>query len=168
VTGLLPLAALVLVYLLVVGSVHPADAALGALVAGGARLAYRPLRTAGGGPARAPAGRGSPAARRLGGLLVFTGMVVQDVVAGTVAVARVVLARHPDPPAAFVRVPLGDRSPAAVALTSLAVTLSPGSVLVAVDWTEGFLLYHVLEAADPDAFRAREAALYRAQREFLP
>jgi multisubunit Na+/H+ antiporter MnhE subunit len=56
-----------------------------------------------------------------------------------------------------------------VAVSALVTTLSPGSFLVDVDWTEGTMLIHVIEASDPDRVRADLETFYqRYQRRVFP
>ncbi|CCF84740.1 Na+/H+ antiporter subunit E [Nitrolancea hollandica] len=54
-------------------------------------------------------------------------------------------------------------------MTSWLITLAPGSVLVDVDWERGVMLFHLLDASDPDATRATVARFYeRYQRAVFP
>jgi multisubunit Na+/H+ antiporter MnhE subunit len=48
-----------------------------------------------------------------------------------------------------------------LAATALALTLSPGEVLVDIDRSRGVMLVHVIDAHDPDAVRARHDHFYR-------
>jgi multicomponent K+:H+ antiporter subunit E/multicomponent Na+:H+ antiporter subunit E len=69
----------------------------------------------------------------------------------------------------LVRIPIGERSERGVAVSALATTLSPGTVLVDVDWERRDLLLHVIDASDPDAVRARLQRFYdRFQRRVFP
>jgi multisubunit Na+/H+ antiporter MnhF subunit len=43
-------------------------------------------------------------------------------------------------------------------VTALAASLSPGSVLVDIDWDRRDLLMHVIDASDPDGVRAASSA----------
>jgi multisubunit Na+/H+ antiporter MnhE subunit len=48
-------------------------------------------------------------------------------------------------------------------------TLSPGSVLVDIDWQRRDMLLHVIDASDPDAVRADLERFYdRYQRRVFP
>jgi multisubunit Na+/H+ antiporter MnhE subunit len=54
-------------------------------------------------------------------------------------------------------------------VTGLATTLSPGSFLVDVEWDKGLMLFHVLDATDPNAIRAGYQHFYeRYQRHVFP
>jgi multisubunit Na+/H+ antiporter MnhE subunit len=157
------------VYLLVLGAFSAWDVLIGAAVGALGRAAYAPLGARARGAAASPRHAPPGIATRLGALVPFAAWVVRDVTRGVLTVARVVLARHPRPPAAFVAFPIGDRTPAGVALSALTATLSPGSVLVHVDWERRVMLFHVIDARDPDALRAQDAAVYeRLQRRLVP
>jgi len=66
-------------------------------------------------------------------------------------------------------VPLGERTLGGVAVSALAVSLSPGSSLIAIDWEQRIMLLHLLDAADPDAARAELQQFYdRYQRAVFP
>lgn len=100
---------------------------------------------------------------------VFAGAVLVDIVVGTWDVAlRVLHLRRLERPG-IVRVPIGGRSDRGVAASALATTLSPGSVLVDVDWVRRDLVIHVIDAADPDGVRRRHQRFYdRYQRRVFP
>jgi multicomponent Na+:H+ antiporter subunit E len=69
----------------------------------------------------------------------------------------------------IVQIPIGDRSPLGVAVTGLLVGLSPGSLLLDVDSEHRVMLFHVIDAHDPDAVRARIDTFYqRYQRRVWP
>jgi multicomponent K+:H+ antiporter subunit E/multicomponent Na+:H+ antiporter subunit E len=100
---------------------------------------------------------------------VFAGAVAVDVVAGTWDVALRVLHLRPFDRAGIVRVPVGDRSDRGVAVSALVTTLSPGTVLVDVDWDRREMLMHLVDASDEAAARARLQRMYdRYQRRVLP
>jgi multicomponent Na+:H+ antiporter subunit E len=144
-------------------STDPVDLVLGTLL--GALLLVllgRRLRLS-------PAGPGPP----LGERLLWTGplvaAVLADVVQGTWDVALRVLHLRPLSQPGVVRVPIGARSPRGVAVSALATTLSPGTVLLDVDWERGDLLLHVIDASDPDGLRRRLQRFYdRYQRRVVP
>jgi multisubunit Na+/H+ antiporter MnhE subunit len=100
---------------------------------------------------------------------VFAAAVAADVAAGTWDVAlRVLHLRHLDRPGT-VRVPIGARTDRGVAVSALATTLSPGAVLVDVDWERREMLVHVIDASDPAAVCARLERFYdRFQRRVFP
>ncbi len=158
-----PVALLTGVYLLMLASANPWDAALGAivaalLVAGLRRGAFirrpRPLREL---------------PRRVLHAFPLSAAIVGEIVLGTWRVALVVLGARPLAAPGIVAVPIGERTRAGVVVTALLATLAPGEFLVDVDWRRGVLLVHVLDASDPDAVRERHARFYeRYQRAVFP
>ena len=160
----LPLAlALGVIYALTLASADPVDLLMGA-AAGGLLAAALGRRLPATFDAPSP-----PHARRLLWFPVFAGAVLADIVTGTWDVAlRVVGLRRLERPG-IVRVPIGERSDRGVAVSALATTLSPGSVLVDVDWERRDLLVHVIDASDPGAVRADLQRFYdRYQRRVYP
>ncbi len=151
----LTLLALVLVYLLTLASTEPWDVALGALLAAGVLgWARRGVPATG----RTPAG---VLLRRIASFPLFAAAVAREVAAGTWQVALVVLGLRPLARPGIVAVPIGERTPTGVAATALALTLSPGEVLVDVDDRAQVMLVHVIDARDADAVRARHDHFYR-------
>ncbi len=154
---------LVAVYALTLASAHPLDLLAGALVAAAILIALRrflftlePLP-------------GSSLARRVIAFPRFALAVLWQVALGTWQVGLVVVGRRPLSRPGIVAIPVGERTGAGVAASALAVTLSPGEVLVDVDWERGLMLLHVLDASDPDALRRHHARLYeRYQRSVFP
>jgi multisubunit Na+/H+ antiporter MnhE subunit len=68
-----------------------------------------------------------------------------------------------------VLVPIGERSELGVAVTGLLIGLSPGSLLLDVDPERQAMLFHVIDASDPDAVRAQLDRFYqRYQRRVFP
>ena len=156
-------AAFALVYVLTLTSADPVDVAVGAgLGAALAGLLGRRLPPV-------PRGDVPPLAERLAWWPAFAGAVLADVVRGTWDVALRVLHMRALARPGLVRVPMGQRSERGVAVSALATTLSPGSVLIDVDWERRDLLLHVIDASDPDAVRARLQRFYdRYQRRVFP
>jgi multisubunit Na+/H+ antiporter MnhE subunit len=156
-------AGLAAVYCLTLVSADPADVAVGAALGGALSwLLGRRLRLG-------PGGRRPPLASRIAWFPVLAGAVLADVLQGTWEVALRVLHLRPLRRPGIVRVPIGDRSERGVAVSALATTLSPGSVLVEVDHERGDLLLHVIDASEPDAVRARLQRFYdRYQRRVFP
>lgn len=146
-------------YLLVLGSVAPWDVAFGLLlgvlltVLLHGRLPY-------------PAGP-APGPRCLLALPGLAGAVLVDVLRGTWDVALRVVGVRPLAAPGIVLVPVGDRSPRGVAVTGLLVGLSPGSVLL--DVRDGAMVFHFVDARDPEAVRAWVETFYdRHQRKVWP
>jgi multicomponent Na+:H+ antiporter subunit E len=156
-------AALAVVYALTLGSADPLDVAtgavLGAVLVALLRTRLQPTATA----------DEPPLAERAIWLPVFAGAVLVDVIGGTWDVAlRVLGVRGLDRPG-IVRVPVGERTERGVAVSALATTLTPGSVLVDVDWERRDFLVHVVDASDPDEVRERLDRFYdRYQRRVFP
>jgi multisubunit Na+/H+ antiporter MnhE subunit len=149
-------------YLLVLGSLEPWDVAAGLLLAVVLTVALR-------GRPGAPAGPGGPLLPRLAALPRLVGSVLVEVAAGTWDVGLRVLHLRPLDAPGIVLVPIGDRSPLGVAVNGLLVGLSPGSVLLEVDRKRRLMLFHVIDASDPDRVRARiERSYQRYQRRVWP
>jgi multicomponent Na+:H+ antiporter subunit E len=139
------------VYLLSLGSLNPLDAAEGLVLATALSLGLR-------GRLEGPHGAGSS----LAGLLV-------DVLRGTWDVALRVLGLRPVECSGIVLVPIGERTQLGVAVTGLLAGLSPGSMLVEVDPERQAMLFHVIDAHDPDAVRDHLDRFYqRYQRRVFP
>ena len=101
--------------------------------------------------------------------LPFVGAVIADILQGTWDVALRVLHLRRLARPGVVRIPIGARSEHGVAVSALATTLSPGSVLIDVDWERGDLLLHVIDASHPDQVRERLQRFYdRYQRRVFP
>lgn len=154
---------LALVYVLTLASTDPVDLALGvglgAALAGA--LAGR-LRLG-------PEGQVPPPAARLLAWPAFAAAVLADVVQGTWDVALRVLHLRPIARPGLVRVPMAQRTERGVAVSALATTLSPGTVLIDLDWERRDLVLHVIDASDPDGVRDRLQRFYdRYQRRVFP
>lgn len=154
VRALLWVLVLTAVYGLTVASFGPCDVALGAIVA------VVLVATLGRVALVAPGGQASRS-RRLVGLPLLVGAILRDMTAGTWQVSATVLGLRPLRHAGIVVVPFGERSDAAVLATAFAATLSPGEFLVEIDWDRRVMVFHVLDAGDPDRVRARFADFYR-------
>jgi multicomponent K+:H+ antiporter subunit E/multicomponent Na+:H+ antiporter subunit E len=152
------------VYLLVLGSPKPADVAVGAVLSA-LLMAGLPRDRAQ--PPALPAGDRRRRWRAFPGL---AWAVVADVAAGTWEVALIVLGvRRVHPGSAWVEVPIGERTREGVALGGILVTLSPGTVLVDVDWTRGTMVFHALDSRGPDVVRDRiERFYHERQRPVVP
>lgn len=157
------LVAVTVVYAMTLASFDPWDLALGALLGTGLIAALRPFLF---GDTPLPPGS---LFSRLVMSIPFVGIVLLDILRGTWRVALVVLHVRPLSHPGIVVIPIGERSSLGVAVTGLATTLSPGSFLVDVEWDRGLMLFHVLDATDPDAIRADYHRFYeRYQRHVFP
>lgn len=161
---LIALAALVLVYLLVLASAAPWDVAFGVLLGAGLLMATRRFIFF--------SGRPSPIlglARRTLAFLPFALAILWDILRGTWRVALVVLHLRPLRRPGIVAIPIGERTPLGVAVSTLAMSLSPGAFLVDIDEEERVMLFHVLDASEPDEFREEFQEFYRRyQRHVFP
>jgi multicomponent Na+:H+ antiporter subunit E len=155
--------ALGVLYAMTLASTDPLDVATGTLLGGALLLALgRRLRLE-------PGGDIPSFGQRLLWFWPFVGAVLVDIAVGTWDVALRVLGLRRIERTGVVRVPIGDRTERGVAVTALTSTLSPGSVLLDVDWERGDMLVHVIDASDPDAFRAKLDRFYdRYQRKVFP
>ncbi len=159
-TSLLPL---VLVYALVLASFDPWDLAIGAVVAGTLLWSWRRFVFG---------DRISPIAQlpwRLLAFVPFAGAVLCDILKGTWNVALVVLHVRPLTHPGLVAVPIEERTNLGVVISTLAMSLSPGSFLVDVDWEHRVILMHFLDASNPEQIRADQRRFYcRYQRRVFP
>lgn len=147
------------VWLLALGRVNSGDLAVGLIVSAGLVLLLDSHKTQLG---------NLPLGRRVLAFGPFLFAILWEVLKGTWEVALVVLGRRPAVPG-YIEIPIGSRTPTGVAVTALIVTLAPGSVLVDVDWEREAMLFHLLDASDPDVTRATVARFYeRYQRAVFP
>ena len=151
------------VYCLTLASTDPVALAIGTALGMGLVVALgRRLEPA-------PFGAPPPFARRVLWFPVFLAAVAGDVVVSTWDVALRILHLRPVRHAGIVRVPIGERTDRGVAVSGMVISLSPGAVLVDVDWERRDLIVHVIDASDPDGVRARLQRFYdRYQRRVLP
>ena len=150
------------VYLLSLGSVDPLDAAEGLVLATVLSLGLR-------GRLERPQGAGPSLAGRIAAFPLLVGGLLVDVLRGTWDVALRVLGLRPVECSGIVLVPIGERTELGVAVTGLLAGLSPGSMLVEVDSQRRAMLFHVIDASDPDAVRDQLDRFYRRyQRRVFP
>jgi multisubunit Na+/H+ antiporter MnhE subunit len=155
--------ALTAVYLLMLISIDPWDIAIGLVISTALVFTFRGYLGL-----TAPSSGPSPV-ERLRALPAFVARAIWDVVTGAVQVALMVLHLRPLAKPHFMEIPFGDDTPTGVALNALLTTLSPGSVLIDVDWERRVVLYHLLDDAEPDEIRRKYRELYeRYQRHVLP
>lgn len=106
---------------------------------------------------------------RVAAFPVYAGVVIWDIIQGTWTVAAYSLGIKKLQSPGIVAVPIGERTPVGVAVSSLATTLSPGTFLVEVDWERDVMLIHAIEAEDPDAVRDSLEHMYqRYQKKVFP
>ena len=93
---------------------------------------------------------------------------LREVLVATWDVASIVLGLRPAHPG-YVEVPIGERTPVGIVVTSWLTTLIPGSVFIDIQPERETMIFHVFDASDPDAFRANTEHLYeRYQRKVFP
>lgn len=167
----LTVALLTTVYALTLASANPWDLAIGAVVSTVLLVGSRRFLQASDATVEfdRDAGRPGSVLRRAIAFIPLAGVVLIDVVKGTWDVALVVLHLRPIDHPGIVAIPIGERTPVGVAVSGLAAALPPGAFLIDVDWEEGVMLFHVLDASDPDAVRAGSRHFYeRYQRAVFP
>jgi multisubunit Na+/H+ antiporter MnhE subunit len=98
--------------------------------------------------------------RRLGAALSLLGTFLYDLVAASLAVARIVLAPRPRNRPAIVAVPVDARTEWGVALFAYLVSATPGSTCLHVADDRRTIFVHFLDAPDARARAADVKALY--------
>jgi multisubunit Na+/H+ antiporter MnhE subunit len=145
---------LTVVYALTLSSLDPWDLAIGALVSAMLLVLFR----------RVTIGHHAAQLPRLPLRVVyfwpFLAHVCVDVIVGAWRVALVILHVRSLRYAQVVAVPIQERSHRGIAVTALVTTLAPGSFFIGVDWERQVMLFHFLEARDPDAIRNTMAHFY--------
>lgn len=130
--------ALGILWLVLAGSMSPAQLLLALLLAWGLPLLADDIL-----PRR-------PAVRRVGALLRLIGMAGWDVLRANLLVARLVLGPVQSLRPGFVQVPLCLREPGPLAALAACLTLTPGSVSVALSPDRRELTVHFLHLEDPE------------------
>ena len=98
--------------------------------------------------------------RRIGAALVLLGTFLYDLLAASLAVARIVLAARRENRPAIVAVPVDARTDWGVALFAYLVSATPGSTCLHVAEDRRTLFVHFLDAPDPRTRAAGVKALY--------
>ena len=88
------------------------------------------------------------------------GIFLYDLVVASLAVARIVLAPHPRPMPAIVRVPVEARTDWGITLFAYLVSMTPGSTCLHVADDRSALFVHFLNAPDEGARAAEIKALF--------
>jgi multicomponent Na+:H+ antiporter subunit E len=154
---------LALIYVLTLASLEPWDVVGGLLIAA-VLLALSQRVTIGHRPARLP---DLPA--RMVAFFPFAARVAVGVTLDAWSVALVMIHLRPLRQPGIVTIPIQDRSHRGIAVTALVTTISPGSYFLGVDWEHEQMVFHFLDATDPDAIRADRERLYdRYQRHVFP
>jgi multicomponent K+:H+ antiporter subunit E len=90
-----------------------------------------------------------PRIRRPGAALRLAGMVVIDILRSNLAVGRIIVgSREPGVNAGFMTIPLELRSRHGLAVLSILITSTPGTIWMNYDAAKGTLLLHVLDLVD--------------------
>jgi multicomponent K+:H+ antiporter subunit E len=90
-----------------------------------------------------------PRIRRPGAALRLAGMVFIDILRSNLAVGRIIVrSRQPGLNAGFMTIPLDMRSPHGLAVLSIIITSTPGTIWLNYDAAKGSLLLHVLDLVD--------------------
>ena len=149
------------VYAMVLASLQPWDLFFGALVSGALVYVFRSFLFGGSpNPLTGLAGR-------CAAFVPFLAAVVWDMTKGTWEVALITLHVRPLVKPGVVTLPVGEQTPTGVAVLGLVTTLSPGAFLIEAN--DEFMLIHVIDASDPDAFREEREDFYqRYQRKVFP
>lgn len=160
---LLSVLGLTLIYSMFLLSAQVWDLAIGAIISAGLVLLFRQHLFAG-----APQA-GPGIGKRLTDLLRFTWFVYVDVIDGLWQVLVIVMGLRPLTQSGIVAIPIGERTKSGVAVTAWAMTLSPGSVLIDVDWERQVMLFHFIDATEPEVLRKKIQDFYQKyQREVFP
>jgi multicomponent K+:H+ antiporter subunit E len=94
-----------------------------------------------------------PRIRRPGAILRLAGMVLVDILRSNLAVGRIIVSpREPGGNAGFMTIPLDLRSRYGLAVLSIIITSTPGTIWVNYDAAKGVLLIHVLDLVDEAAW----------------
>jgi multicomponent K+:H+ antiporter subunit E len=130
-------AALVVLWLLLNQSISAGHVILGSVIAVLASWAMAALRP------------DKPRIRRPGAALRLAGLVLIDILRSNLAVGRIIVrSREPGVNAGFMTIPLDLRSLQGLAVLSIIITSTPGTVWVNYDAAKGTLLLHVLDLID--------------------
>jgi multicomponent K+:H+ antiporter subunit E len=90
-----------------------------------------------------------PRIRLSGAALRLAGMVLVDILRSNLAVGRIIVrSREPGVNAGFMTVPLDMQSPHGLAVLSIIITSTPGTIWLNYDAAKGTLLLHVLDLVD--------------------
>jgi multicomponent K+:H+ antiporter subunit E len=85
-------------------------------------------------------------------MLRLSGLVLADVLRSNIAVARIVLMPRRARTAGFIEFPISLRSPYALAVLSIIITATPGTLWLKYDGRRDVVLIHVLDLVDEQAW----------------
>lgn len=91
--------------------------------------------------------------RHPGAILRLAGLVLIDILRSNIAVGWIILrSRKPGGHAGFLAIPLELRNRHGLAILSIIITSTPGTIWVSYDPAKGILLLHVLDLVDEPAW----------------
>lgn len=160
---LLSILGLMTIYSMILLSVQPWDLVIGAAIATGVVVVFRRHLF---GSTLEPLPRFG---QRVFALLRFAWFVFTDVMEGLWLVLSIVLGLRPLPPSGIIAIPLGERTASGVAVTAWATGLSPGTLVIDVDWEQRVMLIHFIDVSEPKELRRKMQISYeRYQRPVFP
>lgn len=159
--------ALTIVFALTLASFDPSDFMIGAALAIGVLLLFRMASLTA--DNTVPQDETPNPLTRAIWFFPLCGRAMWDIIRGTWQVFLIVSGirelEHPG----IVLVPVGDRTPTGVAVSALISTLSPGTLVIDIDFAQGVMLIHSIDASDPDQIRLEHQHFYdRYQRHVFP
>lgn len=158
---LIAIVLLTAIYAAALASFQPWDLALGAVLATALVLLFRQSVP------QQPATPTNQPPRRLLLLVPFLLRITWEILLGTWNVLWVVLYPQQGHRPGVVVIPMGERSRTGVLVSAFVAALSPGSNLLTIDWEQRTMLFHFLDARDPDALRHEFQDLYERYQRFL-
>jgi multisubunit Na+/H+ antiporter MnhE subunit len=99
-------------------------------------------------------------ATRLWAAVSLAGIFLYDLVVASLAVARIVVAPHPRPMPAIVKVPVDARTDWGITLFAYLVSMTPGSTCLHIAEDRSAIFVHFLNAPDESVRAAEIKALF--------
>lgn len=154
--------ALTLLYCITVAAFTPWDIAIGAAISTGALVAARA-------PSLATKRRVPLLASRMFWFVPYFSIVAIDILRGSWRVALLILSLRPARDPGLIAIPFGTRSELGIAVSAIATSLAPGTLLVEIDHERREMILHVVDGDDPEAVRRNHQRIYdRWQRRVFP
>jgi multisubunit Na+/H+ antiporter MnhE subunit len=150
-----------LVYIVMVASFTVWDVLAGVVLSATLLLAFRHLLL--------PSSPGSAPGflHRLLALVPFLAAAVVEIARSTWDVFLTSIRIRPLKEAGIVAIPMGPRTRLGVVVTAFLLTLSPGSLLVDLDWEQRQMYFHSLDATHPDSLRQRYQDFYETYQQHV-
>lgn len=150
------------VFLLMVGQASWENLVLGGLVSAGL-LAWSGEWLLGG---RLP---GAVGPRQVWAFGVLVVSALADVARGTWQMGHLIVGPTPGARQGEVEVALGERTDGGARVSALLASMSPGSLLLGIDWERRVMRFHLADATQAEGFRARMERFYQErQRQVFP